>query len=128
MTIDCVGNMQETKVSLTAKIAAELNQRWLAAAVKFSVIAIAVIALYQQDLTMVFTGALTNEATYHILAIPFLFGYLIYRKRKMVYASLQTSQIGASGFQKYLSILGRHIVMRCRYICVLVWKLQFHAN
>lgn len=97
--------MQETKVSLTAKIAAQLNQRWLATAVKFSVIAIAVIALYRQDLTQVFTGAITNEATYHILAIPFLFGYLIYRKRKMVSASLQTSQIGARGFQKYLSML-----------------------
>ena len=97
--------MQETKVSLTAKMAAALNQRWLAAAVKFSFIAITVIALYQQDLIMVLTGALTNEATYHILAIPFLFGYLLLRKRKMISATLHGDEDVGPGFRRYFSTL-----------------------
>ena len=95
--------MQEGRIPATAKMALALNQYRLAIALKFSIIAIAVVALYSQDLTMVFTGALTNESTYHILAIPFLFGYLLYRKRKMINASLQPAQTVTQGFQKYFS-------------------------
>jgi len=86
-------------------MALALNQHRIAVTLKFSVIAAAVLALYFQDLSMVFTGALTNESTYHILAIPFLFGYLLYRKRKMVSASFDFVQAAGRGFQKYFSIL-----------------------
>jgi len=97
--------MVERRIPVTASIALALNQHRIAIALKFSVITAVVIAFYYQDLTMVFTGALTNESTYHILAIPFLFGYLIYRKRKMVNASLDSSQAAIRGFQKYFSTL-----------------------
>ena len=97
--------MIERKVPATARMAFMLTQHRIAIALKFSVITAAVLALYSQDLSMVFTGALTNESTYHILAIPFLFGYLLYRKRKMVNASLDSEQASARGFQKYFSIL-----------------------
>ena len=97
--------MQETKISTTTKMALVLSQHRLAIALKFSVITLAVVALYFQDLSMVFTGALTDESTYHILAIPFLFAYLIYRKRKMINAALQPPQTIARGFQKYFSTL-----------------------
>jgi len=83
----------------------KLNQHRLAIALKFSVITIAVIALYFQDLNMVFKGALTNESTYQILAIPFLFAYLLFRKRKMINATLQPPQTNTRGFQKYSSTL-----------------------
>lgn len=97
--------MQENQISVTSKINSALNQHRLAVAVKFSVVAIVVVAFYLQDLNMVFTGAITNEATYHILAIPFLFGYLVYRKRKMINASVQENISVSSGFQKYSSML-----------------------
>ena len=95
----------QPKLPTTEKITLALNQGRLSVALKVSVITIAVVALYYQDLNMVFTGALTSETTYHILAIPFLFGYLLYRKRKMVGASVQSNQTPASGFQKYFSTL-----------------------
>ncbi len=49
-----------------------------------------VVAFFLQDLNLIFRNALGDESTYHILAIPFLFGYLLYRKRAMVNASFQT--------------------------------------
>src|SRR5450759_3330141 len=97
--------MQETKISTTIKMVSALNQHRLAIALKFSVITIAVVALYVQDLSVVFKGALTNESIFHILAIPFLFAYLIYRKRKMINAALQPPQTGTRGFQKYFTSL-----------------------
>ena len=100
-----VYRMQETKIPTTIKIALAINQHRLAIALKFSVITLAVVALYFQDLGMVFKGALTDESTYHILVIPFLFAYLMYRKRKMINATLQHPQTNTSGFQKYFSTL-----------------------
>jgi exosortase len=69
--------------------AQKISQHKLAVAIKFSVIAIVVVAFFLQDLNLVFRNALSDEATYHILAIPFLFGYLLYRKRAMVSATLK---------------------------------------
>jgi hypothetical protein len=84
-------------------LASKLSQHRLAVTIKLSVIAVAVLAFYMQDLIMVFKGALTDESTFHILAITFLFAYLIYKKRKMINASLQPPQTGTRGFQKYLA-------------------------
>jgi exosortase len=82
-----------------------LNQHTLTLALKFSIVTIAVIALYSQDLMMIFQGALTDESTFHILAIPFLFSYFLFRKRKMIIASVQPSENNKRGFQKYFSVL-----------------------
>jgi exosortase len=95
--------MEESPVS-SAKTASLLNQHRLTFLLKVSVLALAVLAFYFQDLTMVFKGALNDESTFHILAIPFLFGYFIYRKRKMIGASIQQTQ-DKRGFLKYASLL-----------------------
>ena len=98
--------MDETKISNTIKITSELNENRFAFALKFLVIIVAIVSIYFQDLSMVFKGALTNESTFHILAIPFLFGYLVFRKRKMIGASFQSPPIvGARGFLKYFTTL-----------------------
>ncbi len=79
-----------------------VNQHKLALALKFLVLTAVVIAFYLQDLTLVFRNAIGDEATYHILAIPFLFGYLLYRKRAMVNAALkQDNKTVSSTFSKY---------------------------
>jgi exosortase len=57
-----------------------------AIALKASAIGVAIVALFYQDLSILFNDALRNEATSHILVIPLLFAYLIYRKRKMLRA------------------------------------------
>jgi exosortase len=51
---------------------------------KIAVIFVAVLLVFGQDLAIVAADALQNEATSYILAVPFLFAYLIYRKRKML--------------------------------------------
>ena len=79
----------QTRFPSPKKVALALNQHEIAVATKFSVITAIIIAFYVQDLNLVFTNAISDEATYHILAIPILFGYLLYRKRKMVNATLQ---------------------------------------
>jgi exosortase len=57
-------------------------------ALKVTTVIVAVIALFHQDLSMIFNDALRNETTSHILIIPILFAYLVYRKRRMLQASI----------------------------------------
>ena len=60
----------------------------VALALKAATVIVAVFALFHQDLSMIFNDALQNEATSHILIIPILFAYLVYRKRRMLRASI----------------------------------------
>jgi exosortase len=60
----------------------------VALALKATTVTVAVFALFHQDLSMIFNDALRNEATSHILIIPILFAYLVYRKRRMLRASI----------------------------------------
>jgi exosortase len=53
---------------------------------KITALIAATVALFSQDLAILFNDALQSETTSYLLAIPFLFGYLIYRKRKMLRA------------------------------------------
>jgi exosortase len=55
---------------------------------KVTVIAASVLTLYFQDLIIIFSDALQDEATSHTLVIPLLFLYFIYRKRKMLHAAI----------------------------------------
>jgi exosortase/archaeosortase family protein len=88
----------------------DISQRKLAVAIKSLFIVGVVVAFFLQDLNLVFKNALGDEATYHILAIPFLFGYLLYRKRAMVSATLKqegstTSSVFAKNFTVIVGIL-----------------------
>lgn len=60
----------------------------LALGLKIAFIVAAALIIFYQDLAIVANDALQSEFMSHILAIPFLFGYLIYRKRKMIRASI----------------------------------------
>ncbi len=95
----------QPKHSSPQGIALLLNQPRLAVAIKFAVITATVVAFYLQDLNLVFRNAISDESTYHILAIPFLFGYLLYRKRKMVSATLN------SGTQTVSSVLAKNFTV-----------------
>ncbi len=55
---------------------------------KAGFIVAATLMLFLQDLTIVASDALQSEFTTYILIIPFLFSFLIYRKRKMIKASI----------------------------------------
>jgi exosortase len=64
-----------------------------------------IIALYYQDLSMVFNDAIINEATSYILIIPVIFGYLIYRKRKMLRAVVSDGTENPPKNTRYYSVL-----------------------
>jgi len=51
---------------------------------KIATFIVAVLLVFHQDLATVAVNAVQNESTSYMLAIPFLFAYLIYRKRKML--------------------------------------------
>jgi len=53
---------------------------------KIATIIAAALAIFLQDLATVTNDALQSEFMSHILVIPFLFAYVIYRKRKMLRA------------------------------------------
>jgi exosortase len=54
--------------------------------IKTAVILFAIVTMFFQDLMLIFTDALKSETTSYILAVPFIFAYLIYRKRRMLRA------------------------------------------
>ena len=111
--------IQKLKLPTVSGMAsAEVHHR-LAVAAKFSTILVAVVALYLQDLSILFTGALRDEATFHILAIPFLFAYLLFRKRKMVSAAIQQPQSKGNFFLKHFNeLIG---ILLCATAILVYW-------
>jgi len=65
-----------------------IPQETLTVAIKITIVTLATVTVFFQDLAMIFNDALQNETTSYILAIPFLLTYLIYRKRKMIKAAI----------------------------------------
>jgi exosortase/archaeosortase family protein len=97
-----------------------INQTRLAVATKFTVIVAVVIAFYLQDLNLVLRNAVSDESTYHILAIPILFGYLLYRKRKMVSATIkQTPKSSPQSAAKHFSAITG--VLLCATSVLVYW-------
>jgi exosortase len=104
----------------------------LALALKTSTLIVAVIALYFQDLRIIFTDALTNEATSYILIIPFLFAYLIYRKRRMLRAAMPVQEEKHPKNTGHFGVLGG--ILLCATAMILYWygsytftPLEYHA-
>jgi exosortase len=62
----------------------------------------AVLAVFHQDLTIVLNDALVSESMSHILIVPFLFIYLLYRKRKMLRAVVPIEKQGNLRPLRYL--------------------------
>ena len=60
----------------------------IALTIKISTILFATLSIFHRDIITLANEALQSKPMTHILAIPFLFSYLIYRKRKMIRASI----------------------------------------
>jgi exosortase len=62
--------------------------------VKATPIIITILLIYYQDLNIIFHNALQDESVNYVIIIPFLFVYLIYRKKKMLrtVVSFETSK------------------------------------
>ena len=60
----------------------------IALSIKAMAILLPIIAIYLQDLLIVANEAIRSELMSHILATPFPLAYLVYRKRKMLRATI----------------------------------------
>lgn len=85
--------MQKIRFPTSKRIITQLSIDSLALWLEVSTLVLATAAFYSQDLIMIFTDAANNEATSYILFVPFALVYLVYRKRKMLRASISETQI-----------------------------------
>lgn len=72
---------------------------------KILILTVSTLTIFHQDLTIVFNDALQSETTSHILAIPFLFAYLIYRKRKILRAVIPLENSNQPKRTQYLPVI-----------------------
>jgi len=80
------------------------------------------LALYWQDLIIVGKEALQSELASHILAMPFLVAYFIYRKRKMLRAVL-SFESSAPTAKEIISREGVGAVL-----CLLAFLMYWHGS
>ncbi len=109
-----------------------ITQTSLAFALKAAVVVTATLTLFFQDLMLVFNDALQNEATSYILAIPFIFAYLIYRKRKMLRAAIPLQGESYPENTRHFGALGG--ILLCATAVILYWygsytftPLEYHV-
>jgi exosortase len=69
---------------------------------KVATIAGTILAIFHQDLAIVLNDAIRSESMTYILAIPFLFAFMTYRKRKMLRAVIPTEGTDNTKLMKYL--------------------------
>jgi len=94
----------------------------IALSTKALTIILATIAIYFQDLTIVANEAIRSEVMSHIIAIPFLVTYLLYRKRKMLRATIPLETANPTRKPVYThEIVGA-------LICLIAFLLYWHGS
>ena len=82
----------------------------LVLSIKTLVVLFATIAIFYQDLAILVNEALRSEMASYIIAIPFLFVYLLYRKRKMLRAVISLESADRSKKTKHLATIAGILV------------------
>jgi len=72
------------RVKMLKKMSTKITETQIAFGLKTATVLAATVALFSQDLIILFNDAIQSETTSHLLAVPLLLAYLIYRKRKML--------------------------------------------
>lgn len=90
--------------------------------IKIATITLATLAIYHQDLLTLANEALTSELTSHILAIPFIFIYLVYRKKKMLKATIPLQEPKRSK-----NIIHTHEIIGA-LLCLLAVLIYLHGS
>lgn len=86
-------------------------------------IVIILLVVYWQDLSILANEALQNEAISHLMLIPFLISYLLYRKRDTVRAPLSLKKLqGRPSFVSLTEIIGSAL---CLSAFLLYWYGSF---
>jgi len=79
----------------------------------------AILIVYWQDLSVLANEALQSEAVGHIILVPFLISYLIYRKKELVKASFALEKLrGKTRIVSFSDVLG---VAFCLSAFLLYW-------
>ena len=78
--------------------------------IKTFVVLFATIAIFYQDLVILANEALRSEMASYIIVIPFLFVYLLYRKRKMLRAVISLESADRSKKTKHLATIAGILV------------------
>jgi len=81
------------KLDAIHRIAASKGSNYLLVLLA-ALIMLAILIVYWQDLSILANEALQSEAVSHIILIPFLISYIIYRKKELVKASLALEKLG----------------------------------
>lgn len=114
------------KISIISRISALKSLNTLSITAKALAITIAALAFFYQDLIMVFTNALHDEASVYLLAIPFLFLYLLYRKRKMLRAVIPLERTDQPKPTRHLALLSG--VLLSAIAIILYWFGSYTFN
>jgi exosortase/archaeosortase family protein len=98
---------------------------------KVATLTIATLLLHFQDLSTVFNDALHEEQTFHILVMPFLFAYLLHRKRKIIRAATTQKNPNSVARTRYIptligSLLSATAVILYWYGSYTFTPLEFH--
>jgi len=76
------------------KLRRESSKNQIPFVVKLLAILVSLLAIYWQDLDLVFREAVVNDFMSYILVIPFIFVYIVYRKRKILKAVSSLDRVG----------------------------------
>jgi exosortase/archaeosortase family protein len=112
--------------SVTQRIAAVKTMSNLTVILKTSTIVAVTLAFYLQDLTILFANSLQDEASTYLLAVPFLFLYLIYRKRRMLRAAISIEQTNRQGLARHVATISG--ILLCATAVVLYWFGSYTFN
>jgi len=110
--------MTETK-NMPFPIKHLLDRSNLALTLKVATLTIATLTIYYQDLTIIMNDALQSEITNYMLAIPLIFAYLIYRKRKMLRAVIPIESQNQPKETKYLPTISG--ILLCTAAITFYW-------
>jgi len=78
-----------------------------------------ILIVYWQDLTILINEALQNEAVSHIILVPLLVSFLIYRKREFVKASFTVERLRAK--KQIISLSEITGIALCLFAFLLYW-------
>ena len=110
----------------------QLTQGTIALSIKAIVIVSATLAIYFQDFTIIANEAIQSDLMSYVLVIPFIFAYLIYRKRKMLRATVSFETVNHNRKPTYIGeIVG---VLLCLTAFLFYWygsytfyPLEYHV-
>jgi exosortase/archaeosortase family protein len=81
------------------------NRYPLSLGLKIAAFIVAVVLVFHQDFATVAANVVQNESTSYVLAVPVLFAYLLYRKRKMLRSVMPLGSQAHTGVMRYLATI-----------------------